>query len=96
MKQGALLPGGGGGSSGGRRRKGGVVDHYLQSPLHVLSAIAAALIVLGVAFPANIPLPCGGSGGGWRDVLHLDANDAKAADRRHAFLKSPLIGFTQY
>ena len=87
MKQGALLPGGGGGS-GGRRRKGGVVDHYLHSPLHVLSAIAAALIVLGVAFPANIPLPCGGSGGGWRDVLHLDANDAKAVDRRHAFLKN--------
>ena len=96
MKQGALLPGGGGGSSGGRRRKGGGVEHFLQSPLHVLSTLAAALIVLGVAFPANIPLPCGGSGGGWRDVLHLDANDAKAADRRHAFLKSPLIGFTKY
>ena len=81
MGPGALLPGGGGG--GGRRRKGGGAVPFLQSPVGVLAALAATLIVLGIAFPAPIPLPCGGSGGGWQHILRLDANDARAVDRSH-------------
>lgn len=72
-----------GGSQAAKRRKGSTALLVMRTPLHSAGAMAAVLIVVGIVFPAQTPLPCGGAGGGWGDLTSLDPDDPKAVDRSH-------------